>query len=375
MVRQGLVATAALGLGAALLWPAAAQASETTGQDRVSATEKGSLLIFSKVEIRWDALGNVIQDTFLDIANDWPQDVQIQMYFVNGDPEFNEVGVRYHPGWNWVDVGTWLTKNQPAYWSALTGQPGPGGAAVSRFTILDPSNDPLTQGRPATDGSGDRVLRGFVYAWAVDSQNREISWNHLKGDATLVNYMKSTAWEYNAWAFQSAEDLDPGTLLHEPYGRLDLDGVEYVSSYDQLQLDFYAAGSTAFSGGGGPFATTVTMDTDLTLHPVSADLRQETNGPVKTKANFVIWNEDETQLTGLHRCITCWDQQLLSLYAAVGNHFLLANLQTDKGRARIDGLAGINDCGPGTVTASLLGVSAKQLTFGAARASPPRVRT
>ena len=46
---------------------------------------------------------------------------------------------RPHPGWNWVDVGIMLTKNQPAYWSALTGQPGPGGAAVSRFTILDPT--------------------------------------------------------------------------------------------------------------------------------------------------------------------------------------------------------------------------------------------
>ncbi len=240
---------------------------------------------------------------------------------------------------------------------------------MSRFTILDPSNDPLAQGRPASDGTTDRVLRGFVYAWAVDSQNREISWNHLKGDATLVDYRGSSAWEYNAWSFQDAQGLPPGTLLNSPYGQLDLDGIEYVAGYAQLQLDFYAAGSSPFDGGGGPFASTITLDTDLTLHPIQADLRQETNGPVTTKANFVIWNEDETQFTGLHRCITCWDQTLLSLYAPVGNHFLMSNLQTDKGRARIDGIASqVCDFLPpyfdASQSVSLLGVAAKRLTFG-----------
>ena len=52
---------------------------------RPAAGEKGSLVIFSKVEIRWDASGNVIQDTFLDLTNDYPDDVLVQMYFVNGD--------------------------------------------------------------------------------------------------------------------------------------------------------------------------------------------------------------------------------------------------------------------------------------------------
>ncbi len=69
-----------------------------SGADRVSGSEKGSLLIFSKVEIRWDTAGNVIQDTFLNMANDWPQDVQVQMYFVNGDPPLDEPGVRCPSG-------------------------------------------------------------------------------------------------------------------------------------------------------------------------------------------------------------------------------------------------------------------------------------
>ena len=55
------------------------------GQDRVSATEKGSLFFFSKVEIRWDRDCELIQDTFLSLTNDYPKDVRVQMYFINGD--------------------------------------------------------------------------------------------------------------------------------------------------------------------------------------------------------------------------------------------------------------------------------------------------
>jgi hypothetical protein len=55
--------------------------------DRASASDKGSLLIFTKVELRWDPTGTeLIQDTFIDLTNDFPEDVQVQMYFVNGDP-------------------------------------------------------------------------------------------------------------------------------------------------------------------------------------------------------------------------------------------------------------------------------------------------
>ena len=54
--------------------------------ERVSASIKGSLLVYPKVEIRWDADGNVTQDTFITLLNDSPSDVAVQLYFVNGDP-------------------------------------------------------------------------------------------------------------------------------------------------------------------------------------------------------------------------------------------------------------------------------------------------
>ncbi len=330
---------------------------------RMSGSEKGSLLIFPKVEIRWDASGELIQDTFIDLSNDYPDDVQVQMYFINGDPELAETPTeRFHPGWNAVDVGIYLTANQPTYWSAATGLPATGG--VAPFPILDPGTPP---GRPDPEDPSIRLIRGYIIAWAVDSQGVEIRWNHLKGDATLVNYQAGTAWEYNAYASQIL--TVPHGTRSGTMGELHLDGSEYCPPYDLLLLDFYASEGDPFDFGG-------LLDTDLTLFPVTVDLRQETEGPVTTKASFTIWNQNEVKFTGLDLCITCWDQRKLTSYG-IPNHFLRDNLQTDKGKARINGLASQlcnidYDQGDGlqlgddprdrvSQAAALLGVAAKQI--------------
>ncbi len=305
--------------------------------NRVSASKKGSLLIMSKVEIKWDASGRVTQDTFIDLTNDFPDDVIVQLYFVNGGMPLDAVEVgnppvmieRGHPGWNNVDCQFMLTKDQPTYWSALTGSNSDGGVCQP-FTVLDPGSP---MGRPDLDGApGDRVLRGYILAWAVDNNGEEIRWNHLKADVVIVNYANTAAWEYNAWSFQALH-VEHGATLGDP-GHLDLNGGEYDYAFDKLLFDFYATGSTALSSGD----TTVQVDTDLTLHPVDVDLTQDTCGPVHTKANFDIWNQNEVRFSGTHRCIWCWDQTLLSKYTDVANHFLRGNLQTDKGKARIDGV-------------------------------------
>ena len=97
-------------------------------------TDKGSLFVIPRIEIRWDAAGNLIGDTFIHLTNDYPQDVLVQMWFVNGDPEGVDQYGCFHPGWNFVDVLIGLTRDQPVWWSALSGQP----AGVSPFTVLDP---------------------------------------------------------------------------------------------------------------------------------------------------------------------------------------------------------------------------------------------
>jgi len=317
---------------------------------RVDNSTKGSLLAYSKVDLRWGAGGQLRQDTILEITNDFSEDVYVQLYFVNGDeprdPIFAgdppELIVEGEPGWNWVDCQVYLTANQPLYWSAATGNP----LGCQPFAILDPDegNGP---GRPDPERPLGRVLRGFVYAWAVDADGLPIQWNHLSGSATIVGYGDTAAWEYNAWAFQSlATDgswSDDSALGH---GHLSLDGQMYQAPYDRLLMNFYASGSQALSSG----RTTVSLDTDLTLYPVSADLRQDGSGPITTKAQFDIWNENENRFSGTTRCITCWDQTLLSNYDAP-NHFLIQNLQTDKGKARIDGVQSTvcdNNCTPDT---------------------------
>ncbi|MBU0717592.1 MAG: hypothetical protein KJ749_05025, partial [Planctomycetes bacterium] len=264
---------------------------------------------------------------------------------------------RTHLGCNWVDNMIELTANEPTFWSVLNGMP----KGTSPFTILDPGFPP---GRPDPDGSGDRVLRGFVLAWAVDATGVEIRHNHLKGDALLVDYRNGSAWEYNAYAF-SANAGTQGMPTGTP-GELNLDGVEYDYCFESLLLDFYADGSTpfgsAFFGGGtAGGAPPITVFTDLTLVPMLIDLRQDGDGLVTTKAKFDIWNMNEWKFSGTERCIECWDQKFLGLYDPP-NHFLRRNLQTDKGKARIIGMQ--SSVCPGSVDTPLLGVAMKMLRFG-----------
>jgi hypothetical protein len=239
---------------------------------RGSETEKGSLLVYPKVEVKWDSQGQPIQDTFITVVNDLNDDVLVQFYFVNGDQETDPVSIvgpppieeRGHMGCNWVDVLVPLTANQPIYWSALTGDP----RNVSPFTILDPGDPP---GRPDDDpwNPGGRVLRGYVLAWAVNLDNQEIRWNHLTGEAVVINYLDMSAWDYHPWALQAVSGATNGTLLDPPFGRLDLDGFEYDALPARLLMPFVTTGSVITSFDG----TEVFFDTDLTLWVGTKDLR------------------------------------------------------------------------------------------------------
>jgi hypothetical protein len=252
--------------------------------DRGCGSEKGSVVVFSKVELRWDADGVPIQDTFLTLVNDHPDEVRVQLYFINGDEPLDaENGERAHPGWNWVDNQMTLTGHQPTHWSAALGTPAAGG--LSPFLVLDSGSPP---GRPDPAGSTDRVLRGWVIAWAIGADGAEIRFNHLAGTATIIDYRDGTAWEYGACTFKA---IDPALANGAPTGDpgvLNFDGVEFAMPYGTLLLPFQAVDSTAYSRvDSGPLVTVVST-TDLTLHPLDVDLRQETEGPLTTKASFEV---------------------------------------------------------------------------------------
>ena len=320
---------------------------------RLTTSAKGSLLIFSKVEIKWNADGSqVLQDTFLNLTNDFPDAVAVQAYFINGDisrqevrDESGQVIQEAEPGWNTADCLFTLTGDQPHAWSAANGSD-----KCQPFTVLDTDGP----GRPDPEtGGATRVLRGFVIMWAVKfNQDKgvweEIQWNHLQGSGVLVNYDRGTAWEYNAWAAQARCGVggDPvldcvsrdanGTCCESGVfpGELALDGFAYDVGFDSLLLDFYGSGSTALSGGG----RTVNLDTDLTIHAATVDLRQDGTGPLLTKVDADVWNESENKFSGARRCICCWDQTLASNWSqtsAVPNYFMRTVLGTDKGKARL----------------------------------------
>jgi hypothetical protein len=345
---------------------------------RGGASQKGSLLVFPVVEIKWDDDGNVLQDTIIDLGNDYGGHVFVQLYFVNGDEPKEETFVGFppmrmdeaEPGWNWANCRMMLTANQPTSWSAVHGSPN----NCQPFSVLDPPQLYGKWGRPdpETDGA-TRVLRGYVVAWAV-RQNpvtgvwEEIRWNHLRGSAIVLNYSEATAYEYNAEAFQVRDTgISNGGFLPSP-GELRLDGVEYDIAAEKLLLDFYGSGSDIFSA-----RSAVSLDTDLALLPLFIDVRQDGDGPVTTKIEVEIWNEFETKFSGTRRCITCWDKTRLSSFvrsAAIPNHFLRTNLRTDKGQARIDGVESV-EC-DGTAEpffetegqdAPLVGVAIKILHF------------
>jgi len=352
MIKNLVLGTMVAGLVAAFAGPASAD-------NRVSNSKKGSLLVYSKVELRWSCNATACipqQDTFIDLSNDDDDDIEVQFYFVNGDPPTDAVFVgdppveveRRHDGWNSVDCQIPVTGNQPLYMSLMRGGP------CQPFTILDPGFPP---GRPDAEfpGTGERVLRGFVLAWAVNPAGEQIRHNHLVGDAILVNYRFAAAAEYNAYAFQ-AYGVDQGDVVGTP-GTLSLDGTNYDIAYDKLLMDFYCTYDTSGPRGAG---AAFLIDTDVTLHPVSADLRQDTDGPVTTKAKYDLWNENEVRFSGTEKCITCWDQTLVRNYPAP-NHMFCQNLQTFKGKARIDGM-GSTQC-PLSVNAAILGIQIKLIAF------------
>ncbi len=314
----------------------------------------GSLLVFPNIELRWDAGGNLLQDTVIELTNMADEPVIVHVCLVHGDqPLPADPPEAAHLGWNHSTDFAVLTSRQPTFWSASTGMP----LGISSFLSLDPGYYP---GRPALDGTYDRILRGFAYIWAVDGQGHEIRWNDLSGKSTIINYTESSSWAYLPVSFSiDSESIADGYRSGTP-GILNFDGEEYGSCPSHLAMDFYATGAYPMSGGG----RSATGDTDLTLLPVSADLKKTSVNPTSTKAKFDIWNGNEYRFSNTDICISHWSQYLLGSYN-YPNYFLAFNLQTDQGKARIDGIRSPVECGEETEDVPLLGVSMLLLDFDA----------
>jgi subtilisin-like proprotein convertase family protein len=213
------------------------------------ATKNGALLVFVKVEVKWDFAGNIVRDTFLELTNDGEVPVGFQLYFVNGEQPADAVvdlgGAileRAYQGWNFTDQQILLTQNEPTYWSAHTGLP----KGITPFSNLD-GGPPFGRPDPDPRNPGGRMVRGFVVGWAVNAEGLEIKYNRLAGRAMMVDYAQGTADEYESWSFRCVAPVADLAQPDATPGRLLLDGLEYDAAPEKLLTDFFTPGSPALS--------------------------------------------------------------------------------------------------------------------------------
>jgi hypothetical protein len=301
--------------------------------DRANVTEKGSLLVYPLVEVHYSATGEVERDTFITLTNDYnlSPNVQVKMFFVSGD--IRTTGCRWECPF--ADATLNLTPDQPAYWSVDEGRSFSNSGLG--FSVI---GNPI----PNPNGSGGTIHRGYILAYAIDNNGHQIRWNHLFGEATIVDYLAGTAHTYQAYAFSAVAGSHGATIGSA--GDLDLDGSQYDWAYEKVIFNFFVDGSEAFSAtavhshefDGATPDSLVTVTSDLTLLVLKEDF-VGSNGrrvPFGTLARAVIWNENENKKTNTTRCIYCWDQTSLSGYATGPNWFTMA-LGTDMGKAEIFG--------------------------------------
>ena len=159
---------------------ALAAAGSVFGADRLSATEKGSLLMFVNAE------GTI------HMSNDYPADVQLQAYVTAG------CGESY-------DMGFSLTANQIATFDSYDLAAPFGGAGADHDGIS-------------------------MYVWAVNNDNAQIRWNHLSGGILGGGAYASAA------ALQGNNGDTVGVA-----GTINMDGVEYSSAYNGYTVNFAAS--------------------------------------------------------------------------------------------------------------------------------------
>jgi len=162
---------------------ALAAAGSVFGADRLSATEKGSLLMFV------NASGTI------HISNDYPADVQLQAY-VTAD-----CGESY-------DMGFSLTANQ--------------------ITAFESEDLAAPFGYDPED-AGAEYAPVSMYVWAVNGDNAQIRWNHLSGGVIGSGAYASAA------ALQGNNGDAVGVA-----GTINLDGVEYSSGFNGYTVNFEA---------------------------------------------------------------------------------------------------------------------------------------
>lgn len=281
----------------------------------------GSLLVFPLIATGL-TFDNDVVDTFITIANTFNKPVNVKCYWVyccdGVNPATDDPFSCY--GCNVRDFGFTLTANQPIWFSASTGQGG-----EFNFPAIPPS-----------------AIYAELKCWAVNADGEQIKWNHLKGEATIVDFSRNLAAEYPAYSF-NAYGTSRGKVVGTP-GEINLNAVEYDACPKYLYYDFFARGadlSADPSGLGNPedFPTFISQGNILSVVPCYQDLRQGAK-PTITKLEFTVWDENERPYTGIFECLECFFVKELGFIYHGGEVFTSVfpgGLQTDAGLVRIWG--------------------------------------
>lgn len=228
------------------------------GVDRANTGQKGSLLVFPKIDV------SAGRDTLVRIENSYSASVDVKCYWQNGTKHYSDIQFE-------------LTKFQP-------------------FVIIASQFFPQALG-PVVGP----VDRGELKCFAVNEDgSNEIRWNHLSGSAQVFDFETSSVHEYTAWAFRCLQDVGNGGDCGDSPGNLMLDGREYEKCPSTLTTGFSPTG--AFGGLFGP--------STLTVATCNQDLRQD-RALLYTKLQFAVWREDETKFTGAYHCIDSWHETVL----------------------------------------------------------------
>lgn len=271
----------------------------------INTSQKGSLLIFPDI----NTTGG--KNTVVRITNDNTAAITVKCYYgqYTGNPYIKPT----------VDFDFVLTKNQPAYWSVKTGE----------GTIFAPDWD-------------NKV--GELKCWAVSSGGgTQVKWNHLYGNAVVLDPVDSTSHEYTAFASFCRSAGANGTACGTTPGTLELNGTVYDNCAQYIMGNFtprggYVDGVSVPANNNYLNVASCTQD----LSPVGYA------NPIVHSIVFDVWNELEQKRTGAQELADSWWRMDLGGYGSptaspidVNNgNFTKTNLKTDSAYFRAQSAGG-----------------------------------
>ncbi|MCG3127762.1 MAG: hypothetical protein CHACPFDD_02634 [Phycisphaerae bacterium] len=156
-----------------------------------------------------------------------------------------------------------------------------------------------------------------------------------------------------------AGDLDPGqfataevTLLFNTSSEF----LDFAGRDADGDENCYINNATITGNAGGCTAGAVTVGCSARVCAP--------NCPPIVQVRYDVWNQNEVKFTGMRNCILSWDERLVSTISSP-NYFLRTLLQTNAGKARIDGIKG-SACGNDpnqNFAAPLIGVAFRIIDF------------